>query len=149
MSATCLRAIADAAWAASQARLVQARRGREVGRPEPPHAGARVDAVRLLAIDPGSERSGFVVYRPPAALLVTPAGPVLQPAAILEHGVESNEELMARCWRQRDDGEQHHLAIAPCSAPARDDEVRAVTTEMFAIALGQMLALLEHPRSAP
>ncbi len=54
--------------------------------------------IRLLAIDPGSEQSGFVEYDPDAR-------------AILEHGVADNEVLLARCWRERDPAQQHHLAI--------------------------------------
>jgi hypothetical protein len=47
--------------------------------------------MRLLAIDPGSEQSGFVEYDPDAG-----AG------AILEHGIVANEILLARCWREKD-----------------------------------------------
>jgi hypothetical protein len=35
---------------------------------------------------------------------------VLQPAEILEHGIEPNEILLAQCWRERDPSERHHLA---------------------------------------
>lgn len=54
--------------------------------------------MRLLAIDPGSEESGYVVYDPGAR-------------AILEHGIAANDVLLARCWKERDPAEQHHLAI--------------------------------------
>jgi hypothetical protein len=54
--------------------------------------------IRLLAIDPGSEQSGFVEYDHGAG-------------AILEHGVADNEILLARCWRERDPAVEHHLAI--------------------------------------
>jgi hypothetical protein len=54
--------------------------------------------MRLLAIDPGPEESGFVVYDTDARL-------------VLEHGIAPNEVLLARCWRERDPADQHHLAI--------------------------------------
>ena len=54
--------------------------------------------IRLLAIDPGSEQSGFVEYDPDAG-------------AILEHGIAPNEILLARCWRERDPTLEHHLAV--------------------------------------
>jgi len=67
--------------------------------------------LKVLAIDPGSEESGFVVYRPVAPFGVTSSGPVLNPCALLERGVCSNEELLARCWRGRDPADPQHLAI--------------------------------------
>ena len=60
--------------------------------------------MRLLSIDPGSEQSGFVVYAPRCY------GP-LSDELVLEHGVASNEELLARCWRTRGPDEPQHLAI--------------------------------------
>jgi hypothetical protein len=54
--------------------------------------------IRLRAIDPGSEESGFVEYDPDAG-------------TILDYGVFDNEILLARCWRERDPSEEHHLAI--------------------------------------
>jgi len=63
--------------------------------------------ARLLSIDPGAEQSGFVVYLPRCDEL----GRVEH---ILESGVASNDELLARCWRPKEPGD--HLAIEMPSA---------------------------------
>ncbi len=55
--------------------------------------------MRLFAIDPGMEQSGFVVYDPAGA------------GTLLEHGIEDNEILLARCWKERDPADEYHLAI--------------------------------------
>ena len=52
--------------------------------------------VHLLAVDPGPEQSAFVAYRD---------------GSLVEFGKVDNAELLARLWRPRDPGPEHHLAI--------------------------------------
>lgn len=54
--------------------------------------------TRLLAVDPGSQESGFVEYDPRAN-------------AILEHGTIANNQLLARCYRRRSLAGEHHLVL--------------------------------------
>lgn len=61
-------------------------------------AARRSGVSRLLAVDPGSQESGFVEYDPRAH-------------AILEHGTIDNEQLLIRCYRRRALCGQHHLAL--------------------------------------
>lgn len=66
--------------------------------------------MRLLAIDPGSEHSGFVEYAVLEDSYVRIAGSIRTLGTIVESGVETNEEILARCWR-REHGGGTHLAI--------------------------------------
>jgi hypothetical protein len=54
--------------------------------------------MRLLAVDPGSQESGFVEYDPDMH-------------RILEHGTVDNEQLLVRCYKRRTLNGHHHMAI--------------------------------------
>lgn len=55
--------------------------------------------MKILAIDPGTVQSGFVVYDPAGPVLDLGAAVPLRRGTVLEHGVAPNAELLARCWR--------------------------------------------------